>query len=86
MLSLPNRRSEYWQIIEDIEKVVGLKINTLSIGALLLASWARQFIPDLAENPFFVGNDASIRTQIENAIGCKVEWPLGHLGILESAK
>jgi len=39
ILGLPNARSEYFQVIADIEKVLGLRCRTLTIGALLAVLW-----------------------------------------------
>lgn len=36
---LPNRRSDYWSLIEDINNVLKIRIRTLSLLALLLAVW-----------------------------------------------
>ena len=35
-LSLPNVRSEYWQVLADINNVLGIKISTLSVGVLVM--------------------------------------------------
>jgi len=39
ILSLPNVRSEYYQVIRDIEKVLGLRCRTVTIGALVALMW-----------------------------------------------
>jgi Fe-S-cluster-containing hydrogenase component 2 len=36
---LPNRRSEYWHIIQDIRNVLNIKIGTLTIFTLMMANW-----------------------------------------------
>lgn len=38
---LPNKRSEYWHIIQDIAKVTGVRIGTLTTLALVIATWSR---------------------------------------------
>jgi ferredoxin len=35
-LSLPNQRSEYWQLLSDIENVLKIKINTITVGGLII--------------------------------------------------
>jgi len=39
ILSLPNARSEYYQVIRDIEKVLGIRCRTVTIGALVALMW-----------------------------------------------
>jgi hypothetical protein len=39
ILSLPNVRSEYYQVIRDIEKVLGLRCRTVTIGSLVALMW-----------------------------------------------
>lgn len=39
ILSFPNVRSEYYQVIRDIEKVLGLRCRTITIGALVALLW-----------------------------------------------
>lgn len=39
ILAFPNLRSEYYQVIRDINKVLGIKCRTLTIGALLAVIW-----------------------------------------------
>ena len=41
---LPNERSEYYQIISDIEKVLGLRIRTITLGVLIVIVWQFQKI------------------------------------------
>lgn len=37
---LPNKRTDYWNVIYDINKVLNLKIKTISIPALALHYWS----------------------------------------------
>lgn len=39
ILSFPNVRSEYYQVIRDIEKVLGLRCRTITVGALVALLW-----------------------------------------------
>jgi Fe-S-cluster-containing hydrogenase component 2 len=39
ILSLPNNRSEYYQVIEDVEKVLGITFRTLTIAIIILLVW-----------------------------------------------
>ena len=38
-LQLPNARQGYWQIVKDVKIVEGIKIGTITIGALMLLLW-----------------------------------------------
>lgn len=49
---LPNRRSEYWHIIQDIANVFGVQIGTVTIFALMLYNWNRWTL-DLSEGQIF---------------------------------
>jgi ferredoxin len=52
ILGLPNARSEYFQVIADIEKVLGIRCRTLTIGCLLAVLWRFQTIDGFTENLF----------------------------------
>jgi len=52
ILGLPNARSEYFQVIADIEKVLGLQCRTLTIGSLLVVLWQFQTIDGFAGDLF----------------------------------
>ncbi|KAG0186902.1 hypothetical protein DFQ28_007173 [Apophysomyces sp. BC1034] len=44
---LPNRRSEYWRIVQDIRNVLGIRIGTVTVLALCLLVWTGRRISDL---------------------------------------
>ena len=50
---LPNRRSEYWHIIEDIDKVLNIKVGTITIFLLMLLNWNKKHIEPLILNNYF---------------------------------
>ena len=52
ILGLPNARSEYFQVIADIEKVLGIRCRTLTIGALLTVLWNNLKIGAFKESLF----------------------------------
>jgi Fe-S-cluster-containing hydrogenase component 2 len=39
ILTFPNVRSEYYQVIRDIERVLGLRCRTITVGALVTLLW-----------------------------------------------
>ena len=67
----PNNRTEYWQVIKDINSVLGIKINSLTIGALILLMWAFKK-SNILEQTFYADiTKASIRNEIEKILGLK---------------
>ena len=49
---LPSTRSEYFQVINDIEKVLSFCCRTVTVGALLAIIWNFQRIEGFSENLF----------------------------------
>lgn len=49
LLQLPNARSEYYQVMQDIEKVLAIRCRTITVGALLAMVWNIAKLPDLGE-------------------------------------
>lgn len=44
IMAFPNVRSEYYQVMRDIEAVLGIRCRTLTIGALLAVVWTGRMI------------------------------------------
>lgn len=84
-LNLPNKRTDYWQVVKDIKEVTDIKIQTLTIGALLLLLWNNVEIQDFGRFYMDVDN-TSIRIELERIIGRKIHLSIGADGILESEK
>lgn len=62
---LPNRRSEYWHIIQDISNVLGIQIGTVTIFALLMFNWNRRLLEIVEGQPFYADRDTiSYRAEI----------------------
>ena len=38
-LQLPNARQGYWQVVRDVKNVEGIKIGTITVGALMFLLW-----------------------------------------------
>jgi len=66
---LPNRRSEYWEIVRDIRDVVGVRIGTITTFALHLLMWSRRPLP--AFDAFHVDKDSDSyrRTVLARLLG-----------------
>ena len=74
--TLPNSRSEYYQVIDDIEKVLGIRCRTLTLGALCLFVWHSATIQELKGNFFYASQGAE-------DIGGSVKHLLGDFTIPE---
>lgn len=53
---LPNKRSEYWNVIKDISHVLGIKIQSITVGILLVCMWNNKSI-DFSRNDFYIDAD-----------------------------
>lgn len=58
ILSFPNVRSEYYQVIRDIEKVLGLRCRTITIGALVALLWNCARLDGFDGDAFTIGEGA----------------------------
>lgn len=86
-LSLPNQRSEYWQVIQDIRSVLGVKINSITIGALIVLVWNRAKIEITAGDELYIDADiTSLRPMIERILGRKLNALKEYPGAFESMK
>ena len=54
ILDLPSTRSEYYQLVTDIEKVTGVRCHTVTLGVLISLMWQFETISDLGDGLFFV--------------------------------
>ncbi|MDD3906221.1 MAG: 4Fe-4S binding protein [Candidatus Omnitrophica bacterium] len=87
LLTLPNQRSEYWQVIKDIRVILKTSIRTVTLGALLLFLWNKVKLPiSIIGDLYSDADNFSTRGVIESAIGRKVSISGGLLGIIEPEK
>lgn len=85
-LQLPNARQGYWQVVKDIKNVENIKINTISIGALLILLWNNRIL-NLYTNPFYADFDnMSIKKYVEDILGRKIQLIDSRIGIFEPIK
>ena len=85
-LSFPNKRQGYFQVIKDINRVLGLKIQTISLGALLLFVWNGAQVNFLSREFYVDFDNLSIRKVTERRLDRCVNLSEGKLGILEPEK
>ena len=81
--ALPNQRSEYWHVISDIEKILNVRIYTISAAALILLLWEGCTLNWL---PFVSLEKTSIRSDIEKNLNRNLSLTLGIAAALEVPK
>jgi hypothetical protein len=87
-LDLPNLRSEYWQFIKDVRSVLNVKINSITVGALIVITWSRAKIVIKTGEELYIDIDSpSLRPRIEKILERKLNIKDdGYPGFLESSK
>ena len=87
-LDLPNQRSEYWQLISDIKKILGIEIGTLTIGTLVLLGWNKVDLILRSSQPIYLdAEDDDLRPKIERLLKRKLDIRgSGYAGLLRSEK
>jgi hypothetical protein len=64
---LPNRRSEYWRIVADIQKVTQVRVLTMSALALMLGVWRQQKLGRSTCDLFYA--DEQTKSYLDEVIG-----------------
>lgn len=83
---MPNTRQDYFQVCDDIRKVLDLHILTLTVPAVLLLVWAGKTLR-FGDGRFELGyGRTSIRSELEDLLNMKLDdYPIGS-GYLEPIK
>jgi hypothetical protein len=85
-LEFPNIRTEYWRVIKDIKDVLGIKINSISLGALILLTWSFKKFPIGTADFYADVENPSIISTVEKIL-CISSLPEYHsIAILEPIK
>ena len=84
-LNLPNKRTDYWQVVKDIRVVTDVRISTVTFGMLLLVLWNFDTIDDFDQFYIDVDND-SLRGKLSAYLEKRIRISEGYLGILENNK
>lgn len=85
VLSLPNKRTDYWQVLKDIKEIINLPIRTITFGALLILLWNNKKVYKFDD--FYIDVDnSSIRKEVVKLLGRKADVSYRLLGILENSK
>ena len=77
IVGLPNVRSEYYQVVSDIEKVLNLRCRTVTVGAMLAVLWNFERIDGFTGDLFLTSPDITdllspIRHHLSDSISV---WP-----------
>lgn len=84
---LPQGREQYWMVVDDMEKVLGLKIRTASIVSLYLLVWARNVLDVQDDNLLLSENHGiSLRPFLEKKLKRKINLTEGFENQLEPSK
>ena len=87
-LDFPNLRSEYWQFIKDVKNVLDVKINSVTIGALVVMLWNRVSLSIKNGDELYLDIDSpTLKPKLEKILGrqLKIKGD-GYAGLLVSAK
>jgi Fe-S-cluster-containing hydrogenase component 2 len=70
VLALPNARSEYYQVIEDIHRVLKIRCHTFTVGALFLMLWNLGGLSGLTDHLFTTNESgADLLGSIQKVLG-----------------
>ncbi len=72
-LGLPNNRTDYWRVVKDINDVLNIQIQTISIGMLLIAMWNFKKINLIDKELYKNCDDNSLKDNIEVILNRKVQ-------------
>jgi ferredoxin len=87
ILSLPNGRSEYYQVIDDVANVLDVKCRTLTLGVLILLMWEFVKIPDLGKELFRTqADDPDLKPSVVKLAPSLADIKEPYLGCLRNAK
>lgn len=86
-VSLPNQRSEYWQLIEDINTVLKIEIGSLTTGALMILNWNRCKIDGVPGHLFYADTSShSIKAAVERLVKRPLPDTESYPALFESRK
>lgn len=83
----PNKRSEYWQVIKDIYEVLGIRIASITVGALLILMWTNQKLVQHIWPELYADADApTIEPALQKLLICEVDGITAYPGWSRAAK
>ncbi|MCO4320973.1 hypothetical protein [Aliidiomarina quisquiliarum] len=77
---IPNKRTDYWNVIYDIKNVLGIEIKTISLSAIALHYWSKTPL-DLINDYYLDSDNQKMETAISifNKNNISAEHGLGYL-------
>lgn len=86
-LRFPNKRSEYWQVIKDISEVLGIRIASITIGALVILMWTNQKLSQYIWPELYADADApTIEPTLRKFLACEPSGITAYPGWSRAAK
>ncbi len=86
-LRFPNRRSEYWQVIKDIADVLGMRIASITVGALLILMWTDRKLGQDIWPEFYADVEApTIEPVLRRLLGGRINGMVTYPGWSKAAK
>lgn len=85
-LAIPKTRQGYFQVCEDVRKVLGIKIRTLTVGALLILEWNGIELEFNDDNFCLAFRETSIKHDLKNMLGSEPCTDSEGLGLFEATK
>lgn len=83
-LQLPNARQGYWQVVKDVKDVEGIKIGTITVGALMILIWYGCFFEPENDRYYIDYNNMDLRRILCTQIDCDyISISSKELGIIE---
>jgi Fe-S-cluster-containing hydrogenase component 2 len=84
---LPRVRQGYWQVVSDIQEILGVRVHTVSLGGLMLLVWnSRRLSSEDLVNLSPNSTSTSIRSLFETVLERKIMLKIGQGGVLEPEK
>ena len=81
------RSAEFQQLVKDIAEVLGIRIGSITWGALILMVWEGTKLTIRPENEFYADTTSySIREAVEKVLGRRLTVGIVYPGFLQSQK
>lgn len=84
-LSLPNKRTDYWNVISDINKVLNIKLKTMTIGSLVYLMWNNKKI-NLNDLAYLDNSNTNIKKKIEDIMNQNIKFNDDYNSIFNTKK
>lgn len=86
-LRFPNKRSEYWQVIQDISQVLKIRIRSITIGALLIIMWEnRKLSQNIWQQLYADASAPTIEPALRELLACEPSNIAAYPGWSRAAK